>query len=432
MRRWKRPAAIGLIGLALATLPFLSREFALRGLPDIGDPFDTRKYGRFEVADRDNAFVDYSVASGMLTRSGRKAEDELNAVLKGDWSKAGRSLKSFLAANKPALDLWRKGTEKPDALYHQPESYTVSTLLPVTQNLRQFARLASARGARLESEGEMREAYGWYRAILRSSRQSGRRGCLIERIVGVALHDFAAERIERWACDPRVDAKMLRQARDDVQAIDRETPTFSDALRVEYYIMANAFRNPRELRVLLQMANASSTGSSGGRVRTADEIVRWISTRFQESRLGTLNEPERSKRVLRLIYANLLTHCDDPPEKRPRKVRPPARFGKDSPPFPNGSNHPTLFETSAADPPQARALPPRDIQKWYETTLYAKALWPAIEAFEKAVERERARQAALATTLSRELDRREHRAEKRKKSSAGVPLPCFPSRLRPL
>ena len=82
----------------------------------MGDPFDVAKYGHVEVADNDNAFMEYTIASTMLTRNnGNKVYDELTAVTKGDWSKAGDELKSWLSTNKQALDLWRKGTEKSDA-----------------------------------------------------------------------------------------------------------------------------------------------------------------------------------------------------------------------------------------------------------------------------------------------------------------------------
>ena len=55
--------------LAIASIPLIWHLLALRGLPDVGDPFDVENYGHDEVADKDNAFLDYSIASTMLTRS---------------------------------------------------------------------------------------------------------------------------------------------------------------------------------------------------------------------------------------------------------------------------------------------------------------------------------------------------------------------------
>ena len=409
MRRWKRPAFIAFIIGALASIPFFSRQFALRGLPDVGDPFDTSKFGHVDIADKDNAFVEYSTATRMLTRDGdMKAFEELTLVTKSDWSKGGTAIKTWLSINKPALDLWRQGTEKPDALYYQPESYTLLTLLRVTAALRQFSRLASAQGTKLESEGKMEEAFAWYRAILRSSRHTGRKGCMIERLVGISLHGVASERINHWSKDPRVDAKMLQKALDEVQAIDRMTPPFSDSIRSQYYCMMNTLQDPKELQMLLQQSNVSpsSASNAGGISGMADEIYRWGSSRFQESKVYSRNEPERSKRVLRLIFANVLAHCDEPASKRPPKVRQTVLHIKRS--SMDSLDDLPLFETTAEDPPGARALPPQEIQKWFETTVYAKVFWPAIDNVEKAIDRERGVQSAMLLTLAEQLYRREH------------------------
>ena len=141
--------------LAILSLPLhLAPVCPPRLLPDVGDPFDVAKYGHIKLADDDNAIEEYSIASTMLTGAGgNQAYDELTAVTKDDWSKAGTALKTWLSTNKPALDISHKGTEKPDSLYYQPNVYTFSTILPVIQKLREVVRLATARGeARIRRE----------------------------------------------------------------------------------------------------------------------------------------------------------------------------------------------------------------------------------------------------------------------------------------
>ena len=370
-RPWRiRRTLIAIVAvLAILSLPFISRRFVLRDLPDVGDPFDVAKYGHIKLADDDNAIEEYSIASTMLTGAGgNQAYDELTAVTKDDWSKAGTVLKTWLSTNKAALDIWRKGTEKPDSLYYQPNVYTFSTILPVIQKLREVVRLATAQGAKLESEGKMDEAYGWYRAILRSSRHLGRHGVLIERLVGIALHAVAAERISHWAKDPRVNAKMLRQALEDVQKIDQMTAPDSEVIRSLYFLMMNTFQDPKEMKLLLQYASRPANNGSGyGVWRIIDDIRLWGLDRFQESKVYSRNEPERSKRVLRLIFANILAHCDDPPSRSPPKAE---------------SSLP-LYQTKADDPPAVRALSPNEIQKWYDTTNLRQRILAGVECFQQ-------------------------------------------------
>ena len=122
-----------------------------------------------------------------------------------------------------------------------------------------------------------------------------------------------------------------------------------------------------------------------------DDIGRWGSDRFLDSKIYSSNEPERGKRVLRLIFANILAHCDDPPPLRPPRTEPPL----------------SLFETSAHDSAAARALPPQEIQKWYDTSLFAQVYSMDWAFVENAYENKRAAQATLVLTLTQELDRRE-------------------------
>ena len=89
----------------------------------------------------------------------------------------------------------------------------------------------------------MAEAWGWYRAMLRSSRMVGRHAGLVERSYGARMHDLATKRILRWAADERVDARMLRRALDDVLAADRLTAPVSDALKIEYLARFGTFAN---------------------------------------------------------------------------------------------------------------------------------------------------------------------------------------------
>ena len=67
-----------------------------------------------------------------------------------------------------------------------------------------------------------------------SSRMVGQTCRARRAAIRARMHDLATKRILRWAADPRVDARMLRRALDDVLAADRLTAPVSDALKLEY------------------------------------------------------------------------------------------------------------------------------------------------------------------------------------------------------
>ena len=105
--------------------------------------------------------------------------------------------------------------------------------------------MAALEGSRLEEQGKMADAWGWYRAMLRSSRMVGRHGGLVERRFGARMHELAAKRIVRWARDERVDAATLRRALRDSLVADRLTAPISDSLKLEYLVTIrelNAFK----------------------------------------------------------------------------------------------------------------------------------------------------------------------------------------------
>jgi hypothetical protein len=86
-----------------------------------------------------------------------------------------------------------------------------------------------------------------------------------------------------------------------------------------------------------------------------------------------LREPERSRRVLRLLFANWLAHVETP-ELRRRKpadwVSFPLRLSTN--PIRNGTTGVPLYPVSPVAPAGARSLPPRVLASWLVTTNDAK------------------------------------------------------------
>src|SRR5262249_4810124 len=131
------------------------------------------------------------------------------------WSKSGQAVRDYLEQNRAAIETWRRGSGRSEALYHQPGELAIDTILPVVQDMGTLAQLGGLEGTRQAEQGAMDRAWDWYRAMLRCSRLVGRHGVLVERGVGSALHKQAAERILAWAADPRVETGLLRRALED-------------------------------------------------------------------------------------------------------------------------------------------------------------------------------------------------------------------------
>ncbi len=392
--------ALGVFG-ALVAIPSVTLWHlrSVDSLPDVGDPFDVAAaLRRVDVADDANAFVAYHEAHQKLAKL--KAEMAKVDFLALSWSKAAAPVREFLAQNRPALELWRAGSERPDALYHQPGQLAIDTLLPLVQDLATLRRLAVLEGSRLEEEGKMDQAWTWYRALLRSSRLVGRHGVIIERVVGASLHESAAKRIFRWAADPRVDAKLLGGALDDVLAADALTPPLSDALKLGYLIN---LRDLDEMRVLVN--DVPMPGGPGGLLdRLATSAG--VRTQFQRFRLRATNDVERSRRALRLLYANWLAQVDKPASKR-------AKLATDEPT--------PIYAADPTAPAAARAISPEVLVKAIDHTALARLMFrdeldadgpapisPAPWEGNGSLARERLRRARLTVKLAAELYRREH------------------------
>jgi hypothetical protein len=403
-RPWIRRGLVLTLGLAAGSIAVLAIWiFGVRnvgGLPDVGDPFDVALARQpIVIPDADNAYVLYTEAKQKLLRLPAALHKvDLKTLT---WATAGDEVRDFTEQNRPALEAWREGTGRPDALYNQPGKLAVDTLLPVVQELRLLASLAALEGSRHEEKAEMEEAWRWYRATLRSSRHVGRHGVIIERLVGAVIHETAARRILHWAADPRVDARLLRQALDDTLAADAMTPPVSETLKLEYLMY---LRDMQELRVMVD-----EIPLPGGRFGLLEQIVAATGAKpqVQRFRLQATNDVERSRRALRLVFANWLAQVDKPVSDRAAiAIRKPT----------------LIYAGDPSAPPAARALDPEILDKAIDQTSLAQVMLRPVELssgggtpMTKApwegdglLAREPRRRAVLIVKLAAELYRREH------------------------
>jgi hypothetical protein len=403
----RRVTRIRLFALAVvATLAVMSgvsvwRMRSLNDLPDVGDPFDVAEARKLVVmSDDDNAYVKFEEARRQLTRFTYALSRADWAKL--TWSKAGKDVCDYVQLNHPALATWRQGSERPDALYHQPGAMAADTILPVVQDLRTLCRLAGLEGSRHAERGDMDEAWAWYRAMLRSSRHAGKRGVLIERLIGAAIFQDSAQRIVRWAEDPRVSVEVLRRVLADAIAADGLSAPLSDTMKLDYLIF---LRDLEELRVMV-----TEIPMPGGPNGLLEKIVAasGAKTQVQRIRLRATNDVERSRRVLRLLYANWLPQIDKPADQRASiAIRKPT----------------LIYAPDSSAPPSSRAVAPEDLDRAIGQTLLAQQFfrpshWSEAQGAppwsgwawegDGHLAREPRRRAVLIVKLAAEVYRREH------------------------
>jgi hypothetical protein len=395
-RRRRRIAAAVL--LAMIGAPLLWWNIQLIGLPDIGDPFDKQAFRSFRIRDESNAYVLYAEAARRLK--------PLDSKFK--WSpwhvhqdiprpKSVAEARNWVEANREAMEIYRRGTERPDALD------LVSPIDPewwkMIEALQAFHTLATFEAARLHELGDMAGAWTWYRAALRATYHMRLRGTISARMKAQFWHRELRHYIADWADDSRTTPVLLRQALEDVVACEAFTASETYTLKAEYLQLEQLFDGPFDpgRNAPLMRLNAMLKSSE---YRLSHEQLLMIADAWRFWR----HEPERGRRVLRLAFANWIAYEELPADRRPSRVQTALM--------------PFAFHAFGPEAPaNARALSPEDLDRWLKTSFDAPAvleLWRIIRSFGftgywpwTLGSKERSGHHELVISLARQLYRRE-------------------------
>ena len=378
-RRKVVATSIFVLMIGLGSLAVM-RATSLRGLPEIGPPFDVERAGTIDLPDDQNAYTFYRRAHDLLKRN----ETRTMLGFYPDWSQVAPGQIEYLESNREALSVWYEGTRRDRGVYFQPRDANADVLLPVCQTLRTFLRLANLEAIRLEHEGDLNGSWSWIRANLRASRHSGQYGFWIERVVGIAHFESSSMQATRWSDQPGVDASMLRRALDDVLAIEAiRTPT-SNVLKNEYYDLMNTLD---DLGMRERAVNSRYPREQVTAPRAALERLLMV-------RAILIREPERSRRVGRLVLANWLAVCDLPADERKRRLV-------------LGLKNPIYAAAEGEVPP----ITPEELDGWFESTYYMRELLSFWKGMERSTSRDERNRANLIVHLAMELYKREHGKE---------------------
>lgn len=363
------------------------RAWMLRGLPVVPEPVDLAALRAVMVPDDRNAMLVYrDAAAGFPVRE--EPPYRTSGALAwqvDDWARAEPGLQRYVRDHRDALAAWLAGTERPEALGVSLTTVTLAGPQPHLDWVERPARVALLEASRRQLEGPADPAGVWrlYAGVLRASRHVGQHGGAFERMTGYGLLRQARPGIERWAAAPAVDATLLRQALADVQGLDALTPPDSQALQFDYLRLANELDAPGYASTLATRMRAA--GAAPARLPLGPELTL----------LGFV-EPERSRRLLRLLHAHWLPDIDRPERRATLTAQ--------------GTRGVYLFDPRPGQPPPTRPLAGQraGLDAQARSTLMAPRWLSLVADLLPTLEADRRLRAELVVSLASALWTREH------------------------
>jgi hypothetical protein len=367
---------------------------SLNGLPDIGDPFDVPGFRAIKLPEEQNAFTYYRRAQESIRRFpelSRAASAGLPSVA---WSKTDPRVREWVSGNGAALGWLLKGADQADGIL------VPGTLSDVDRDdtARVFLTwVALMEGGRREEAGDMAGAWTFYRAVLRITSHLSRRANFRERFSTNAKLDGLRNRLQSWAADPRTTIAQLREALDELMGKGMTLDPDSFSLKREYL----------ELKQLIDDPSGDLAQGWGNDLlyRFADmQLPPDLAARVYAARRFLLREPDRSRRVLRLVFANWLAQCEIPPEQRTKPaVKVLLQVSVDNTALPV---YPVGPEASAG----ARVPSPQQIAEWLVSTHDTRSLLGnSLRRYVRLEERRTYRN--LVILVATELYRRERNSD---------------------
>jgi hypothetical protein len=367
---------------------------SLNGLPDIGDPFDVEAFRTFRLPDDQNAFTFFRRAWNAV---------EPNIYYLPGSSETIPEFRAFVAANRPAVELIIKGAEQVDGIsgpvgepLPEENNADLASTYPLRASRAWMIGIMLTEGTLREERGDMAGAWDCYRAVLRMMVHVQRRERLKDRVRVTLWLPVLQKHVATWAADPRTTIPQVRRALEEAVACRPRPEWDAFTLKIEYLDLMRFL--DRRVEPPPEQIEEEWTY----RLRDMQLPIDLSRDLYQVKR-GLAREPERSRRVIRLLFANWLAHVEHPGQRKPAAR---ARFH-----IAKQTNGVLLYHVSPDAPAGARALSPQEVASWLVTTndaklafRYGSLAWPDVRRREQRSYR------ALLVLLAGEIYRRERGA----------------------
>jgi hypothetical protein len=367
---------------------------SLNCLPDIGDPFDVAEFRAFRIPDDQNAFTFF--------RRAWKAVEPNIYYLPGT-SETIPEFRTFVEANRRAVELIIKGAEQADGIsgpvgepLPEQNNSDLASAYPLQASRAWMIGIMLTEGSLREERGDMAGAWDCYRAVLRMTAHVRRRERLNDRRRVTLWLPALRKCLATWAADPRTAIHQVRRALDEVIECRPRPEWDAFTLKIEYLDLMPLL----DRRVVPPPEQIEEEWT----YRLDDmQLPIDLARDLYQLKRGLAREPERSRRVIRLLFANWLAHVERPGQRKPA-ARARFRIAKQT-------SGVLLYHVSPDAPAGARALSPQEVASWLVTTNDAKLAlrygflaWPSVRGTEQRSHRE------LLVLLAGEIYRRERGA----------------------
>jgi len=382
----RRIWCVVLVLLAIVAGPPLCWATQLWGLPDIGDPFDVAAFRAMTIPDDRNAFVLYRQAATLLKPlTGYLKTSQTKVDMLARWSQADPDLRRWAEGNREAIAVYREGAQRPDAL--DPPLGLDREGFKTIVDLWSLRPMVLLEASRLEAQGDMAGAWDWYRALLRTVHHVGLHGDVYRRDRVRHWHRDLRTRLTTWAADARTSRALLHRALDDVLACETLAASEVDSLKAGYLGVIGLLDSAKNPGREVPLMRVSRFWNPDYQLNPEQIQAIWDAWRFWR------REPERSRRVIRLVMAIWLAYLDLPPDQRPD-------------PDPNVASL-DFYRFGPGAPAKARVLSPEALDRWLGTTVDAQDILREFNGRPLRI-REHADHRALVVLLGTQLYRRDH------------------------
>jgi hypothetical protein len=206
-----------------------------------------------------------------------------------------------------------------------------------------WLRVAGVEASRLEGAGDLEGAWRWHKARLRATLLMARRRGAWTRHHLVERFHKVRRRAAEWAEAPKMTAPLLRAAIADVEAMAALHGTEADSLKTDYLRLMAEFDDFADMsqdrsKLVDRAAALGPTSQSSPSAGTLSRIIPPEALRPSYARVASFveAEPERSRRITRMIVANWLAQADKRPADRAATVSTyPLVFDEDAGPTPS-------------------------------------------------------------------------------------------------
>jgi len=324
LRIWRRLA----MGAALAAIVVVLAAMTVRTvrewrMPEAPEPFDVEAFRTETIPDDRNAFVVFAEAKKMLAAESFGGLGIVTWRWGGTgWSQARPEARAWVETNRAALETWRRGTDRPDALPKVAGGSSSPEHLRAREDQRLWGIAAGLEASRLEGAGDFEAAWAWHKARLRGCLLSARGTPFVFRW-GLAMHlGQVASAVQSWGDAPGITVPLLRRAIADIEAMEAVLPGASDTLKAEYLLIRSAYDSPEAVHLRADPPAAPPWAPPAPPSLPAREVtlpgplrpLAWWAEDYVN------NEPERSRRATRLLFANWLSQADRRPGSRTKAV----------------------------------------------------------------------------------------------------------------